>query len=120
MTIYRPDEWDIAADHEQRIKIIESGCPSFNFPSDDQFENGWTHAGPPYELWGYRVCDGGLDMIGHLQPGTPGAVAYTFPLEFLAFAAGNLTDHREVISGGQPTLALLVIDIFSGAMTITF
>lgn len=121
MTIFRPEEFDVIANQQERIRNLEEGCPPFVTPRSVDFTGGYDHAGPPYAPWGYRVCDGGLDMTGHLRPGTSGAVAYTFQPQFLAFAYGNLTDHREIITGGSTvTLALIEIDISNGQMTITF
>lgn len=120
MTVFRPDEFDVLADQQNRIRNIEQGCGPFVIPPSADFQNGYDHVGSPYELWGYRLCDDGLEIKGHLLAGTTSTVAYTFPLEYLAFANGDLTDHREIINGITVTLALIEISISSGDMTITF
>lgn len=118
-TVFRPDAYDILGQHTDRIRALEGGCPPFIVPDNPDFENGWTHAGPPYELWGYRVCDGQLEFKGHLLPGSSGTVAYTLPLSHCIFP-GDPTWLTDIVSGGGFAIARVYVDMYTGEITITY
>ena len=119
MTVLRPDEFDLLQGLNVRTTGLEQGCPPFNEPSSDQFQNGWDHAGPPYEQWGYRICDGQLEFKGHLLPGSSGTVAYTLPADY-RIMAGNPSWPTDIVSGGGFSIARIVIDMNTGEITILF
>lgn len=118
-TVFRDDQWDILSQHQEKIRRLEQGCPPFITPPDDQLQNGWTHAGDPYELWGFRVCDGQLEFRGHLMPGTSGTVCYTLPADYRIFLK-NPSWLTDIVFGGGFAVARIYVDMTTGTITITF
>lgn len=119
MTVLRPDAYDILGDHQVRINRLESGCPPFIIPPANQLKNGWSHAGAPYELWGYRVCDGQLEFRGHLLPGSSGTVCYTLPANYRIFN-GDLSWLTDILLGGSFTVARVHVSLSTGNISITY
>lgn len=118
-TIFRPSEISVLNEHQQRLNDLEAGCPPFVEPASADFENGYDHAGFPYELWGYRICDGGLEFKGHLMPGTSGSTAFTFSYQYLIFP-GDVSFLTDIVNGGSFSVARIAISMSTGALVVTF